>query len=139
MVMVWNGNPNNVADSSGIFNNHQFPRSNNGLSPSSRKLVRLAFHDCLRSTDARGNLSGGCDGCLNWSGMDWLNELPVFNMDFILPMVPLIQERTSSTQNRQQQALNNCDGLAMDLHGPHLASRCKEPFIKSLEYRQVTC
>ena len=36
---VWNENPNNVANSSGIFYNRQFPRSNNDLSPSSRKLV----------------------------------------------------------------------------------------------------
>ena len=85
---VWNENPNNVADSSGIFYNRQFPRSNNDLSPSSRKLVRLAFHDCLRSTDAQGNLSGGCDGCLNWSGMDWLNELPLCNMAFSYPWWP---------------------------------------------------
>ena len=85
---VWNENPNNVADSSGIFYNRQFPRSNDDLSPSSRKLVRLAFHDCLRSTDAQGNLSGGCDGCLNWTGMDWLNELPLCNMAFSYPWWP---------------------------------------------------
>ena len=31
------------------------------------KLVRLAFHDCLKYTDG----SGGCDGCLNWEGMNF--------------------------------------------------------------------
>ena len=29
------------------------------------KLLRLAFHDCIKYTDG----SGGCDGCLNWEGM----------------------------------------------------------------------
>ena len=29
------------------------------------KLLRLAFHDCVKYEDG----SGGCDGCLNWSGM----------------------------------------------------------------------
>ena len=28
--------------------------------------VRLAFHDCLKYADG----TGGCDGCLNWSGVD---------------------------------------------------------------------
>ena len=49
---VWSETPNNVANSSGIFYNRLFPRSSNDLSPTSRKLVRLAFHDCLRSTDS---------------------------------------------------------------------------------------
>ena len=29
------------------------------------KLLRLAFHDCVKYEDG----SGGCDGCLNWSGV----------------------------------------------------------------------
>ena len=29
------------------------------------KILRLAFHDCVKYEDG----SGGCDGCLNWSGM----------------------------------------------------------------------
>ena len=29
-------------------------------------LLRLAFHDCVRYED----MTGGCDGCLNWAGMD---------------------------------------------------------------------
>ena len=33
---------------------------------SAPKAVRLAFHDCLKYADS----SGGCDGCLNWSGVD---------------------------------------------------------------------
>ena len=28
------------------------------------KIMRLAFHDCVRYTDG----TGGCDGCLNWAG-----------------------------------------------------------------------
>jgi len=30
------------------------------------KFLRLGFHDCIKYTDG----SGGCDGCLNWKGMD---------------------------------------------------------------------
>ena len=30
------------------------------------KAVRLAFHDCLKYADG----TGGCDGCLNWEGVD---------------------------------------------------------------------
>lgn len=29
------------------------------------KVLRLGFHDCMKYTDG----SGGCDGCINWSGM----------------------------------------------------------------------
>ena len=28
--------------------------------------LRLAFHDCVRYADG----TGGCDGCLNWNGVD---------------------------------------------------------------------
>ena len=30
------------------------------------KLLRLGFHDCIKYADG----TGGCDGCLNWHGMD---------------------------------------------------------------------
>jgi hypothetical protein len=30
------------------------------------KALRLAFHDCIRYADG----TGGCDGCLNWDGVD---------------------------------------------------------------------
>ena len=30
------------------------------------KAVRLGFHDCLKYADG----TGGCDGCLNWTGME---------------------------------------------------------------------
>jgi len=33
--------------------------------PNAAKMIRLAFHDCLRYKDG----SGGCDGCLNWEGV----------------------------------------------------------------------
>jgi len=41
-----------------------------------RKVIQLAFHDCLKYEDG----SGGCDGCLNWTGMDDLHEEPPNNM-----------------------------------------------------------
>ena len=31
-----------------------------------QKHLRLGFHDCIKYTDG----TGGCDGCLNWHGMD---------------------------------------------------------------------
>ena len=37
----------------------------NGGGYNAAKVVRLAFHDCLKYTDG----SGGCDGCLNWHGV----------------------------------------------------------------------
>ena len=37
----------------------------NGGGYNAAKVVRLAFHDCVKYTDG----SGGCDGCLNWKGM----------------------------------------------------------------------
>jgi len=35
------------------------------MPPTETKLLRLAFHDCLKYTDG----SGGCDGCLDWKNM----------------------------------------------------------------------
>ena len=40
---------------------------NKGLQFFPAKLLRLIFHDCLKYTDG----SGGCDGCLNWEGMNF--------------------------------------------------------------------
>jgi hypothetical protein len=37
-----------------------------GLEHFAAKLLRLSFHDCLRYADK----TGGCDGCLNWKGME---------------------------------------------------------------------
>merc|ERR1711963_735189 len=34
--------------------------------PTPPKFLRLAFHDCVKYTDG----TGGCDGCLNWHGME---------------------------------------------------------------------
>ena len=33
-----------------------------GTQVTENKIMRLAFHDCVRYTDG----TGGCDGCLNW-------------------------------------------------------------------------
>ena len=35
--------------------------------PTEPKYLRLAFHDCLKYEDG----TGGCDGCINWDGMDF--------------------------------------------------------------------
>ena len=37
----------------------------NGGGYNAAKVLRLTFHDCLKYDDG----TGGCDGCLNWSGM----------------------------------------------------------------------
>merc|ERR1712179_397916 len=35
------------------------------------KHLRLGFHDCIKYADG----SGGCDGCLNWKGMDQILDI----------------------------------------------------------------
>ena len=37
-----------------------------GWTDSAAKHLRLGFHDCIKYADG----TGGCDGCLNWKGMD---------------------------------------------------------------------
>ena len=68
--------------------NKTFPRTHPELAPTTRKLVRLAFHDCLKNKDEDGNRFGGCDGCLNWENMDWMNEVPLGNMAHTSPVWP---------------------------------------------------
>jgi len=48
--------------------------------PTPARIIQLAFHDCLRyeDVDENGGGSGGCDGCLNWSGMGFKSA----GMDF---------------------------------------------------------
>ena len=38
--------------------------------PTEAKFLRLGFHDCLKYSDE----TGGCDGCLNWSGVGFRYE-----------------------------------------------------------------
>ena len=51
------------------YNNPKFPQTYKwkARGPTPSRLIQLAFHDCLRYKDG----SGGCDGCLNWSGMGY--------------------------------------------------------------------
>jgi len=42
----------------------------NWRNPHAPKFLRLAFHDCVKYTDG----TGGCDGCLNWHGMETMME-----------------------------------------------------------------
>ena len=40
------------------------------IRPATGKLIRLAFHDCVKNIDPVTNKKiGGCDGCLNWKGV----------------------------------------------------------------------
>ena len=68
--------------------NHSFTRAHPELAPTGRKLIQLAFHDCLKYSDDKGNSFGGCDGCLNWDGMDFLNEVPLGNMAYVQKVWP---------------------------------------------------
>ena len=68
--------------------NHSFTRAHPELAPTSRKLIQLAFHDCLKYSDGKGNSFGGCDGCLSWDGMDFLNEVPLGNMAYTFKVWP---------------------------------------------------
>lgn len=53
------------------YNNPKFPQTYKwkARGPTPSRLIQLAFHDCLRYEDD----SGGCDGCLNWSGMGYVS------------------------------------------------------------------
>merc|ERR1719209_2197485 len=70
------------------WSNKSFWRSDMMLAPTTRKLIQLAFHDCLKNIDSNGNHFGGCDGCLNWEGMDFLNEIPLGQMGATGPEWP---------------------------------------------------
>ena len=65
-----------------------FSRADKMQAPTTRKLIQLAFHDCLKNVDSNGNHFGGCDGCLNWEGMDFLNEIPLKQLGATSPIWP---------------------------------------------------
>merc|ERR1711990_550113 len=49
--------------------------------PTENLLMRLAFHDCIpyqggEISGRKGGSADGCDGCLNWKGMDWERMQP---------------------------------------------------------------
>merc|ERR1711962_1200150 len=51
--------------------------------PTENLLMRLAFHDCIPykggkidKGEGKGKSADGCDGCLNWKGMDWERMKP---------------------------------------------------------------
>ena len=71
--------------------------------PSAAKILRLSFHDCLKYSDGKGNSFGGCDGCLNWDGMDFLNEIPRGNMAFTFKVWPSYRTQpvTKKTNNNK--------------------------------------
>ena len=73
---IWSPDDPNFA----YWRNKSFPRSDMMLAPTTRKLIQLAFHDCLKNVDSDGNHFGGCDGCLNWEGMDFMNDVPAGNL-----------------------------------------------------------
>jgi len=58
--------PKGVFVQEGTFSEWQAGKSRR---PMTSRLVRLAFHDCLKNIDENGQKVGGCDGCLNWEGM----------------------------------------------------------------------
>merc|ERR1719350_622888 len=52
------GYPPETFNTQGLYSHTRLP-----LPP---KFLRLSFHDCVKYTDG----TGGCDGCLNWEGME---------------------------------------------------------------------
>ena len=83
------------------WSNRSFSRSDKMIAPTTRKLIQvrwfliskpfqfqLAFHDCLKNVDSAGNHFGGRDGCLNWEGMDFLNQVPLGHMGGTSPVWP---------------------------------------------------
>ena len=68
--------------------NRSFSRADMMQAPTTRKLLQLAFHDCLKNVDSAGNHFGGCDGCLNWEGMDFMNEVPLGHLGSTGPEWP---------------------------------------------------
>ena len=63
-VNLDNSRPNDT--SMDYYRNMTFSRSSFRISPTPRKLIQLAFHDCLKNVNSAGEHFGGCDGCLNW-------------------------------------------------------------------------
>lgn len=53
--------------SNGELGGLKMPKGRAESWPSENKIMRLAFHDCLKYTDG----TGGCDGCLNLQGAGW--------------------------------------------------------------------
>ena len=68
--------------------NRSFSRSEMMQAPTTRKLIQLAFHDCLKNIDSNGNHFGGCDGCINWEGVDFMNEVPLGHLGSTGPEWP---------------------------------------------------
>ena len=52
--------------------------------PTTRKPIQLAFHDCLKNIDSNGNHFGGCNGCLNCEGVDFMNEVTLGNVELMV-------------------------------------------------------
>ena len=71
-----------------LWFNNTYSRADKVQAPTTRKLLQLAFHDCLKNVDADGNHFGGCDGCLNWEGMDFMNDVPKGHMSATSPVWP---------------------------------------------------
>ena len=83
--------------------NASYSRADVHLAPSTRKLIQLAFHDCLKNVDEEGRVIGGCDGCLNWKNMDFMNDVPKGHMSEIYKMWPSYRNETikKSTDNNK--------------------------------------
>jgi len=87
------GNVWHPEDPNNDWFNASFSRAHPEFCASTRKLIRLAFHDCLKNIDDDGNRFGGCDGCLNWNEMDKMHEVPKGNMAHTGPEWPSYRAR----------------------------------------------
>ena len=72
--------------------------------PTPARLIQLAFHDCLLYEDG----SGGCDGCLNWSGMGFKSAgMDFFTTDHVQYGATPTQFRT--TNNKLQMTVRSLE------------------------------
>jgi len=63
------------------------------------QLIQLMFHDCLRYEDG----SGGCDGCLNWSGVGYVAPQAIANIIRKKPHLYRAFPITRKTSNNKLQ------------------------------------
>ena len=83
------------------------------------KAVRLGFHDCLKYTDG----TGGCDGCLNWEGVD-VDHNPV--------MMAKNKTNVDSTDNNGLgRVVRELERVYREPSYPHLAPKLGQSLFES--------
>ena len=83
------------------------------------KAVRLGFHDCLKYNDG----TGGCDGCLNWEGVD-VDHNPVM-------MAKNMTNVDSSDNNGLGSVVRELERVYREPSYPHLAPKLGQSLFES--------